>query len=157
MNKTDFTAELDLLVASYPNAFPTDPKERIAIAAIWYDHFSHIPKELFAKATRCCREHERFLSIASLRESIIRVAGIPCAFEIRRQLYEEIENSTEIIHPIARRIYNALNLKWIDSELTDFAFEREYARAREWWIEKIMQPENVGLLTGSLKLEEYHG
>lgn len=164
MNKTEFTAELDLLVASYPNAFPTGTKERVAIAAIWYDHFQHIPKELFAKASKYCRGHERFLSIASLSESIVQVADVPSEYEIRKLVELKIEdapynfpNPRTPLHPIAERIYEALGLNYVGSEMTDFAFEREYKRAREWWVEKIMQPENVALLIGQRLLEGEHG
>ncbi len=146
MKKPEFMAELDLLEMAYPSAFNFVGGERkTAVAAIWYDHFQHIPKELFARASKWCREHERFLSIASLRASIVEVADIPSAYETRRNLenlYEEAPG-----HPIARRIYNTLGLNYVDAEMTDFAFEREYVRAREWWVEKIMKPENVELLT----------
>lgn len=145
MKKPDFMAEIDLLAMAYPNAFPADPKKRVAMAAIWYDHFRHIPKDLFAKASKWCREHERFLSIASLRESIIEVANVPDAFAIRAELNGR--DDYEPSHPIAKRIYDILELKWIDAILDDYAFEREYKRAREWWVEIITKPENVELLT----------
>lgn len=148
MKKSNFMAEIDLLVEAYPNAFPTEEKRKVVVAAIWYDHFHHIPKELFAKASKYCREHERFLSIASLRASIVEVAEIPSAYEIRGEL-NDIEGK-EPIHPISKRIYKVLDLQWVDAEMTDFAFEREYKRAREWWVEEIMKPENVKLLIGGI-------
>ena len=153
MLEEEFLDEFNLLARGFPNSMPSDPGDRAITMALWYDHFNHIPKELFAKAAKSCREHERFLSIASLRESIMQVAGIPCAFEIRRQLYEFYENKAETIHPIGSRIHHALDLKWVGAEMTDFAFEREYARAREWYVEMIMKPENVALLTGPPLLE----
>lgn len=144
MQIKDFEAEIEILAMAYPNVFPEDVKKRGAMAIIWYDHFQHIPKEMFAKAAKYCREHERFLSIASLRESIIQIADVPSAYEIR----EELNGMPS--HPISKRIYNVLDLQWLDAEMTDFAFEREYKRAREWWVEKIMQPENVKLLVGEI-------
>lgn len=150
MEKNEFMDEIEMLDRSYHNAFPQDRKERAAIAAIWYDHFSHIPKDLFAKAAKYCREHERFLSIASLRESIVQVADVPKGYEIREEL------NGEPTHPIAKRIYKVLDLQWLDAEMTDFAFEREFKRAREEYVEMIMRPENVALLAGEQQLEGHH-
>ena len=151
MTIADFMAEVDLLVAAYPSVFPTDPQKRTVVAAIWYYHFSHIPKEMFAKAAKYCREHERFLSIASLRESIIQVADVPSAYEIRKQIAARIKEEAygykkSRLHPMAGWIYDVLDLD--NKPLEDYPFEREYKRAREWWVEKIMKPENVALLTG---------
>lgn len=145
MQIKDFEAEIEILSMAYPNVFPGDAKKRGAMVIIWYDHFRHIPKDLFAKASKWCREHERFLSIASLRGSIVEVANVPDAFAIRAELNER--DDIEPSHPMARRIYDILELKWIDSILEDCAFEREYKRAREWWVKKITKPENVQLLT----------
>ena len=153
MEVTEVTAEIDILAAAYPSVFPTDPAKRTAIAAIWYDHFRHVPKDIFTKASKWCRQHKQFLSIAALWESIIEVANVPSAYDIKEELNREPS------HPIAKRIYKALDLHWEDSELNDFAFEREYKRAREWYVEMIMQPENVGLLTGETlpQLEGHDG
>ncbi len=145
MQIKDFEAEIGILAMAYPSVFPDSAKKRGSMIIIWYDHFNHIPKDMFAKASKWCREHERFLSIASLRESIVAVANVPDAFEVRVELNGRDEQ--EPSHPIARRIYDILELKWIDSILDDFAFEREYKRAREWWVEIITKPENVELLT----------
>ena len=143
METSEFLKEVELLATAYPKAFPTDKTERVAIGALWYDHFNHIPAGLFAKASRWCMKHKQFLSIAALWESIIAVANVPSAYETKGEL------TGLPAHPIAKRIYKVLDLHWEDSELNDFAFEREYKRAREWWVEEIMKPENVGLLTGA--------
>ncbi len=148
MQIEDFKAEIEILAMAYPSVFPEDAKKRGAMVIIWYDHFQHIPKDIFSNAAKYCREHERFLSIASLRESIMQVAGVPSAFEIKSEIICSDGSLKKPSHPMAKRIYKILELWWIEAEMSDFAFEREYARAREWWIEIIMQPENVGLLTG---------
>ncbi len=144
MQIKDFKAEMEILSMAYPNVFPDNAKKRGAMVIIWYDHFRHIPNDLFSKASKWCREHERFLSIASLRESIVAVANVPDAFDVKVELNGRGEQGPS--HPIARRIYDILELKWIDSILDDFAFEREYKRAREWWVEIITKTENVELL-----------
>jgi len=156
MRIDEFKEEIKILAVTYPNVFPKESVERGAAVIIWYDHFSHIPKDIFSRAAKYCREHERFLSIASLRESIVAVADVPDSYEIRDQLANRREQDDyrfmkSTVHPIAERIYEALDLA--NNPLEDYPYEREYKRAREWWVEKIMQPENVALLAGPPLLE----
>lgn len=155
MQISDFTAEIEILALAYPKVFPEDAKKKGAMVIIWYDHFQHIPKELFSRAAKWCREHERFLSIAALRESIVANSTAPDEFQAR----EMIMNDKEWQHPIAIEILEGMGGRWTVNLMTagvwDMTFEREYKRAKEKWAEEAMQPENVGLLTGTPKLEEH--
>ena len=148
MNSNEFIGELEIMKRAYPNAFPgiIEP-----IALIWFSHFSHYPLDLFKQACHYCREHERFLSIASLRSSIIAVADIPKSHEIREMVLEQNGKGHEIARQVHRELGGYTTITHMKPEAFDRQFEREYKRAAEDWINFSMKPENIEQLTTGIK------
>ena len=159
MDLNEFTEQMETLTLAFPQAFPHDDKIRAATAAVWFKSFGHLPKEVFGKAVQHCIDHERFLTIAGIWESILKVSGVPGATEVRQELtgyaFGPKEYSTrdreETLHPMTRRILDTLggsyDVSMMEIDPFDFAFSREYKAAKEWWQGHLRDPNNVNLLT----------